>query len=69
MKDLGEAAYIIESKIYHNRFKRLLELSQYTYIDKILKRFKMEDSKRGNLSTCHGIKLSNEQCPHTLSNT
>ena len=27
----------------------------------------MEDSKRGNLPTCHGIKLSNEQCPHTSS--
>ena len=25
----------------------------------------MEDSKRGNLPTCHGIKLSKEQCPHT----
>ena len=27
----------------------------------------MEDSKRGNLPTCHGIKLSKEQCPHTPS--
>ena len=27
----------------------------------------MEDSDRGNLPTCHGIKLSKEQCPHTPS--
>ena len=63
MKDLGEAAYILGIKIYRDISKRLLGLSQSTYIDKFLKRFKMEDSKR----TCHGIKLSKDQCPHTTS--
>ena len=67
MNDLGEAAYILSIKIYRNRSKRFLGLSQSTYIDKVLKRFKMEDSKRGNIPTCHGIKLSKEQCPHTPS--
>ena len=67
MKYLREAAYIIGIKINRNRSKRLLGLSQSTYIDKVLKIFKMKDSKRGNLPTCHEIKLSKEQCPHTPS--
>jgi hypothetical protein len=49
MKDLGEAAFILGIKIYRDRSKRLIGLSQSAYIDKILKRFKMENSKRGNL--------------------
>jgi hypothetical protein len=36
MKDLGEAAYILGIKIYRDRSKRLIELSQDAYIDKIL---------------------------------
>ena len=42
MKDLGEAAYILGIKIYRDRSKRLIGLSQSTYLDKVLKRFKME---------------------------
>jgi hypothetical protein len=37
MKDLGEAAYILGIKIYRDRSKRLIGLSQDAYIDKILK--------------------------------
>ncbi|GJZ78702.1 RNA-directed DNA polymerase, eukaryota [Tanacetum coccineum] len=48
MKDLGEAAYILEIKIIHDRSKRLISLSQSAYFDKILKKFKMENSKRGS---------------------
>ncbi|KAJ9566025.1 LOW QUALITY PROTEIN: hypothetical protein OSB04_001991 [Centaurea solstitialis] len=36
MKDLGEAAYILGIKIYRNRSRQLIGLSQSTYIDKIL---------------------------------
>ena len=46
MKDLGEAAYILGIKIYRDRSNRLLGLSQSTYIDKVLKRFSMEESKK-----------------------
>jgi hypothetical protein len=45
MKDLGEAAYILGIKIYRDRSKRLIELSQDAYIDKILNLFNMQDSK------------------------
>ena len=49
MKDLGEATYILGIRIYRNRSKRLIGLSQSTYIDKVLKRFNMQDSKKGFL--------------------
>ena len=65
MKDLGEAAYILGIKIYRDRSKRLIGLSQSTYIDKVLKRFSMQDSKRGYFPMSHGITLSKSQCPNT----
>ena len=65
MKDLGEAAYILGIKIYRDRSQWLLGLSQSGYIEKLLKRFSMQDSKRGLLPMSHGIKLSKSQCPTT----
>ncbi|KAK9024865.1 hypothetical protein V6N11_064771 [Hibiscus sabdariffa] len=65
MKDLGEEAYILGVKIYRDRSRRLLGLSQSTYIDKVLKRFSMEESKRGFLRMRHDISLSKEMCPST----
>ena len=35
MKDLGEAAYILGIKIYRDRSRRLIGLSQSTYLDKV----------------------------------
>ncbi|GKE77097.1 retrotransposon protein, putative, ty1-copia subclass [Tanacetum coccineum] len=46
MKDLGEAAFILGIKIYRDRSKRLIGLGQNAYMDKILKRYKMDNSKR-----------------------
>ncbi|KAJ9556327.1 LOW QUALITY PROTEIN: hypothetical protein OSB04_010941 [Centaurea solstitialis] len=63
IKDLGEAAYILGIKIYRNRSKRLIGLSQSTYIDKVLKRFRMDESKKGFIPMQHGIVLSKTQCP------
>ena len=58
MKDLGEAAYILGIRIYRDRSNRLLGLSQSTYIDKVLRRFSMEQSKRGWLPVRHRVHLS-----------
>ena len=63
MKDLGEAAYILGIRIYRDRSKRLLGLSQSTYIDKMLKRFSMKQSKRGLVPMSHGISLSKDMSP------
>jgi hypothetical protein len=62
MKDMGKAAYILGIKIYRDRSRRLLALSQSTYLDKVLKRFRMEDSKRGFLPIWKGVMLSVTQC-------
>ncbi|KAL0439597.1 UNVERIFIED_CONTAM: putative transposon Ty5-1 protein [Sesamum latifolium] len=58
MKDMGEASYILGIKIYRDRSRRMLGLTQSSYIKKVLKRFKMENSKLGFLPMRHGIKLS-----------
>ena len=65
MKDLGEAAYILGKKIYRDKSNRLLGLSHSTYIDKMLKRFSMDHSKRGFIPMTHGITLSKSMYPRT----
>ncbi|GKB12990.1 retrotransposon protein, putative, ty1-copia subclass [Tanacetum coccineum] len=47
MKDLGKAAYILRIKIICDKSKRLIALSQSAYLEKILKKFRMENSKKG----------------------
>src|SRR6266496_3083076 len=66
MKDLSEATYILGIKIYRDRSRRLIGFSQSTYLDKVLKRFKMDQSKKGFLPVLQGVKLSQTQCPTTI---
>ncbi|GJT09013.1 retrotransposon protein, putative, ty1-copia subclass [Tanacetum coccineum] len=61
MKDLGEAAYILEIKICRDRSRRLIGLCQSAYIEKILKRFYIENSKRGSIPMQEKLKLSKSQ--------
>ena len=62
MKDLGEATYILGMKNYRDRSKRLLGLSQSTYIDTMLKWFSMKNFKKGYLPIGHRISLSKRDC-------
>ncbi|GJV63152.1 retrotransposon protein, putative, ty1-copia subclass [Tanacetum coccineum] len=61
MKDLGEAAYILGIKIYRDRSQRLIGLCQSVYIEKILKRYHMENSKRGSIPMQEKLRLSKSQ--------
>ncbi|GJU41689.1 retrotransposon protein, putative, ty1-copia subclass [Tanacetum coccineum] len=61
MKALGEAAFILGIKIYRERTKRLIGLSQSAYMDKILERFKMDNSKHGNIPTQEILDLNKTQ--------
>ena len=63
MKDLGDASYILGIRIYRDRPRRLIGLSQSTYIDKVLHRFGMQEAKRGYVPMSHGITISKEDCP------
>ncbi|XXG53669.1 hypothetical protein AAC387_Pa03g1731 [Persea americana] len=65
MKDLGEASYILGIKLHRDRKNRMIGLSQAAYIDKVLVRFAMQDSKKGITPFRHGVHLSNDQCPKT----
>ena len=46
MKGFGEASHIIGINLMRDRQKRMLSLTQATYIDQILARFSMQDSKK-----------------------
>nr|GFB20025.1 hypothetical protein [Tanacetum cinerariifolium] len=61
MKDLGEAAYILGIKIYRDRSKRLIGLCESAHIKKILKRYCMENSKRGSIPMQEKLTLSKSQ--------
>ena len=65
MKDLGEAAYILGIKIYRDRSRCLIRLSMSTYLDKILKEFKMDQPKKKFLPVLQGVMLSKTQIPTT----
>ncbi|GJZ70468.1 retrotransposon protein, putative, ty1-copia subclass [Tanacetum coccineum] len=59
--DLGEAAFILGIKNYQDRSKRLIGLSQSAYMDKILKRFRMDNPKRGNIPMQERFDLNKTQ--------
>nr|GEV24619.1 retrotransposon protein, putative, Ty1-copia subclass [Tanacetum cinerariifolium] len=61
MKDLGEAAFILGIKIYKDRSKRLIRLGQNAYMDKILKRYKIDNSKRGHIPMQERLDLNKTQ--------
>ncbi|GJU41167.1 retrotransposon protein, putative, ty1-copia subclass [Tanacetum coccineum] len=60
-QSLGEAAFILGIKIYKDRSKRLIRLSQNAYMDKILKRYKMDNSKRGHIPMQERLDLNKTQ--------
>nr|GEV73211.1 hypothetical protein [Tanacetum cinerariifolium] len=61
MKDLGEAAYIFGINIHRDKSRRLIGLCQSAYIEKILKRYHMENSKRRNIPIQEKLRLSKSQ--------
>ncbi|GJW32818.1 hypothetical protein Tco_0052850 [Tanacetum coccineum] len=61
IKDLGEAAYILGIKIYRDRLRWLIGLCQSAYIEKILNRFYMENSKHRSIPMQEKLKLSKTQ--------
>jgi Reverse transcriptase (RNA-dependent DNA polymerase) len=65
MKDLDETSHVLDLKIYKDRNKSILGLSQYVYINKILKRYGMEKYKPRNIPVAKGDKFSLDQCPKT----
>ena len=65
MKDFGEASHILGIKLMRDHYKRILGLSQATYIDQILARFSMQDSKKEFVPFRVESSLSANQRPKT----
>eukprot|EP00253_Pinus_taeda_P026448 PITA_26448 len=65
MKDLGAANYILGMEIKRDGAKRKLWLNQRKYVETILQRFNMQDSKPVKVPILVGVRLSAEQCPKT----
>ena len=65
MKDLGEANFILGIKLWRDCKNKMLGLSQAIYIDKVLERFSMQNSKKGLLPFKYGVPLSDNQRPKT----
>ncbi|KAL0319798.1 UNVERIFIED_CONTAM: hypothetical protein Sradi_5241300 [Sesamum radiatum] len=64
MKDMGEAEYILGVKIYRDRSKKLLSLSQETYIKRIIEQFRMPNANPVDTMD-NSFVLSKELCPKT----
>ena len=60
MKDLGEAQYVLGIKIIRDRKNKIIALSQENYIDSILSKYNMQDSKKGFTPFRFGIHLSQD---------
>jgi hypothetical protein len=63
MKDLREASYILGITIYRDSQRCLIGMSQRTYLDKTMKRFRMEQAKKGFLPMLPGKMLSKTHFP------
>ncbi|GJR78627.1 retrotransposon protein, putative, ty1-copia subclass [Tanacetum coccineum] len=63
----GEVAYILGIKIYRDRSRQLIGLCQSAYIEKILKRYHMENSKCRSIPMQEKLRLSKSQGASTLA--
>nr|KYP64596.1 Retrovirus-related Pol polyprotein from transposon TNT 1-94 [Cajanus cajan] len=64
MKDLGETFFVLGIKILRDRSHGVIRLSQENYIDKVLARFGMKDSKPRDTPIAKGDKYSLKQSPN-----
>ena len=65
MKNLGELHWLLNLKIERNRTKKLISFSQEAYIDKILNRFNLQDSKTHITPLDPNTCLTKDQCSST----
>ncbi|CAJ2671288.1 unnamed protein product [Trifolium pratense] len=63
MKDMAEASYVIGIKIHRDRHRGVLGLSQETYINKVLERFRMQNCSPSVAPIVKGDKFNLNQCP------
>jgi hypothetical protein len=69
MKDMGAAKQILGIRIMRDRKERKLWMSQEHYIERVLQRFQMENSKAVNTPLATHFKLSYKQSPSSEDET
>ena len=62
MKDLGQVSHILGIKLVRDHQKRMLGLSQVTYVDIVPARISMHNYKKGFVPLRLGKILSSYQC-------
>lgn len=62
MKDLGEASFVLETKIHRDKSRGVLGLSRRAYIDRVPERFNMQNCKPEDIPITKGDKFSKDQC-------
>ncbi|KAL2235828.1 UNVERIFIED_CONTAM: Retrovirus-related Pol polyprotein from transposon TNT 1-94 [Sesamum indicum] len=67
MKDLGNAKKILGMNIERSRTKSTIFLNQTSYIQSILEKFSMENSKPSSVPLAAHFQLSKDLCPKTES--
>ena len=63
MKDLGEASFVLEIEIHQDRENGVLELSQKAYLEKVLKKYSMQNCKSSPAPIVKGDRYGEFQCP------
>ena len=63
MKDMGDFSYVIDIKIFRDRHNGILGLSQETYINRVLERFRMKDCSLSVAPIVKGDGFNLKQCP------
>ncbi|XP_059638821.1 retrovirus-related Pol polyprotein from transposon TNT 1-94 [Cornus florida] len=65
MKDLGAVKQILAMRISKDKQKGTLQLSQAKYIERVLKRFNMNNAKAVSTPLANHFRLSQDQCSKT----
>ena len=63
MKDMGDASYVLSIKIFRDKHNGILGLSQGTYINRILERFRMKDCSTSVTPIMKVYRFNLNQCP------
>ena len=62
MKDLGEASFVLVIEIQRDREKGVLGLSQKTYLEKVLKKYSLQNCKSSPTPIVKGDRFGKFQC-------
>ena len=62
-KDLSEASFVLGIEIHRDREKKILGLSQKAYLEKVLKKYSMQNYKSSPAPIVKGDRYRKFQCP------